>query len=173
MLPTRTPHQIAVGAGIGACLALTAVTAAHAAPGPGYDLHDDHATTTVDTPVQIYTLANDEWSFPAELHGWFDSLQNPTAQGGTVVDQGYGVAVYTPPPGFTGTDTFEYGRTEYLTGAYSDTATVTITVTAQDDPAVPAIAPGTAAGIAAGAAAVGLVGGGRLLDARRRARLRA
>jgi hypothetical protein len=155
MQPIQTLSRMVAGVTLGAGLALTAgALPAHADPGPGYDLEDDHATTTVDTPVNIFTLANDEWSFPSGLHGWFDSLQNPTTQGGTVEDYGYGLARYTPPPGFTGTDTFEYGRTEYSTGEFSDTATVTIDVRA-----VPLIAPGIAA--------IGLIGGGALLGLRR------
>lgn len=160
MTRTRTLSRLAAGAGLGAGLVLVAGTlTAFAEPGPGFDLEDDQATTTVGTPIQIDTLANDEWSFPEGLHGWFDTLQSPTAQGGTVVDLGYGIAYYTPPPGFVGTDTFEYSRVDYYVADYSDTATVTITVTAADDPAVPMIAPGVAA--------VGLFGSA-LLGVRRR-----
>ncbi|WP_285105980.1 Ig-like domain-containing protein [Promicromonospora sp. MEB111] len=155
----RTLSRLAAGVGLGAALAAAGAWPAHAAPGPGYDLEDDQATTTVDTTVEIDTLANDAWSLPEGSHGWFDYLQSPTEQGGTVTDAGYGYVYYTPPPGFVGTDTFEYGRTEDVTGEYSDTATVTITVTAADNPPVPMIAPGIAA--------VGLLGGGALLGAHR------
>ena len=57
-----------------------------------------------------------------------------TAQGGSVTVQPNGDFVYTPPAGFIGTDTFDYDAID-PSGA-GDTATVTLTVTADGDPGV-------------------------------------
>jgi hypothetical protein len=89
---------------------------------------DDAATTADDVAVSINVLANDNdpdghafqlWSF------------TQGAQGGTV---GYdnGLLVYTPPPYFTGIDTFTYIVRD-LAGD-QDSATVTVTVQFINDP---------------------------------------
>jgi uncharacterized repeat protein (TIGR01451 family) len=80
---------------------------------------DDEASTGVDTPVTIDVVDNDNGS---QLS--LTSVDETSANGGSVeiVD---GQAVYTPPPGFVGTDTFTY----IVTDEYGNTATAKVTVT--------------------------------------------
>jgi hypothetical protein len=84
-------------------------------------------------------------------------VDTTTTAGGVVVDNGDGTITYTPPTGFTGTDTFTY-RVTGPDGVEVE-ATVTITVTEEEEPAVPMIAPVFAI--------AGLLGGGTLLSRRR------
>ena len=92
---------------------------------------DDTATTTANTAVAIDVTAND---IPAD-----DTIDPSTVEivsgpnhGSAVVG---GVVIYTPDPGFVGTDTFTY---TYLLDRddevdTSNLATVTVTVTAGTD----------------------------------------
>ena len=92
--------------------------------------NDDAATTTVDTPVDIDVLAND-----VDVDGDALSINDfdPTSANGGTVSCG-ATCLYTPPAGFTGTDTFTYDATDGID--VSNRATVTITV--QDVAAVEA-----------------------------------
>jgi VCBS repeat-containing protein len=99
--------------------------------------NDDTATTTVDTPVDIDVLAND-----TDVDGdvlTVNSFDATSVSGGTVSCDTAATTptpqcTYTPPAGFTGTDTFTYDATDGID--VSNRATVTITV--QDVAAVEA-----------------------------------
>ncbi len=81
---------------------------------------DDEATTGRNRPVDIAVLAND-----SDPDG--DTLRvtgtTPPADGTVSFDNG--TVTYTPDPGFSGTDTFDYTVTD---GIADDTATVTVAV---------------------------------------------
>ncbi|MBD7920131.1 tandem-95 repeat protein [Cellulomonas sp. Sa3CUA2] len=85
---------------------------------------DDTATTTGGTPVTIDVLDGDTDANGDELS--VRSVTPTSAQGGTVTIDPDGSVVYTPRPGFRGTDTFDYVVQDSRGG--SDTATVTVTV---------------------------------------------
>ena len=82
----------------------------------------DVATTGVDTSLIIYVLTND--SDPEGQQRSIAAFDATSAQGGTVGCNA--TCVYTPPGGFTGTDTFTYTVTD--PAGLTATATVTITV---------------------------------------------
>jgi MYXO-CTERM domain-containing protein len=117
-------------------------------------LVDDSDSTTMGTPVTVGIDTND--TIPAGSTGW--NVDTTTARGGTVVDNGDGSVTYTPPAGFTGTDTFTY-RVTGPDGVEHE-ATVTITVTEEEEPPVPMISPAFAL--------AGLAGTGLLAAVRRR-----
>ncbi|WP_452219606.1 Ig-like domain-containing protein, partial [Lacinutrix salivirga] len=83
----------------------------------------DTATTPVGTPVDVVVLAND-----FDPDGDPISVTNTTnPDDGTVaVDPNTGVITYTPNPGFTGEDTFEYTICDDANPALCDTAVVTV-----------------------------------------------
>ncbi|WP_265522741.1 Ig-like domain-containing protein [Oerskovia flava] len=116
-------------------------------------LVDDSASTVSGTPVAIDLTTNDDIPEGSSA----PSVDTTTANGGTVVDNGDGTITYTPPAGFTGTDTFTY-RVTGPDGAEVE-ATVTITVTEEDEPPVPMVAGGLAV---AGLLGLGGVGAARL-----------
>jgi hypothetical protein len=117
-------------------------------------LVDDSDSTVMDTPVTVDVQAND--TIPDGSTGW--EIDTTTTEGGAVVDNGDGTVTYTPPAGFVGTDTFTY-RVTGPDGVEHE-ATVTITVTEDDEPPVPMVAPGMAA--------VTLLGASLLTAVRRR-----
>ncbi|MFI2363960.1 cadherin-like domain-containing protein [Promicromonospora sp. NPDC019610] len=119
-------------------------------------LVDDSDSTPVDTPVDVDLQAND--TIPDGSTGW--EVDTTTAEGGTVTDNGDGTVTYTPPAGFTGTDTFTY-RVTGPDGVEVE-ATATITVTEEEEPPVPMVAPGMAV--------AGLFGAGALAAVRHRNR---
>lgn len=90
---------------------------------PEAGARDDAARTTIGVPVDVYALGNDR---DADC-GWpsIASAQSPTANGGTVSIESTGANPindptflrYTPPTGFTGTDTFGYTTTDGATAA--------------------------------------------------------
>ena len=85
---------------------------------------NDTATTDQNTNVTINVLANDidPENDPLEIN----TFDENSASGGTISRSENGEAlVYTPAPGFSGTDTFTYEATD---GTNTDTATVTVTV---------------------------------------------
>ncbi|MEJ5992766.1 Ig-like domain-containing protein, partial [Ramlibacter sp. PS3R-8] len=92
--------------------------------------NNDTATTAEDTPVSISlaTLAGNDTDPDAGNTLTVLSVGNPV--GGTVVIVG-GNAVFTPNPNFTGAATFEYTISDGNGG--TDTATVTVNVTAVND----------------------------------------
>ncbi|WP_454729834.1 Ig-like domain-containing protein [Cellulosimicrobium protaetiae] len=114
------------------------------------ELVDDAASTVVDGAAQIDVTGND--TIPAGSSAV--SVDATSAQGGSVVDNGDGTVTYTPAAGFVGTDTFTYR----VTGpdGVERSATVTVTVTEDDEPAVPMVAGGFAAAGLLGAGLMGL-----------------
>ncbi|MEM7545403.1 MAG: tandem-95 repeat protein [Pseudomonadota bacterium] len=89
--------------------------------------NDDAASTAADEAVIINVLGND-----TDVDGDALSIAGIVdAANGTVVDNGNGTVTYTPDAGFEGTDTFAYDVTD---GDLTDTATVTVEVSAFPDP---------------------------------------
>lgn len=101
-------------------------------PGTAPVANDDAATTRSGRgsglEVAFDVAAND--SDPSETGLYFDLSQPPT--NGTAIVGPSGTARYTPNAGFVGTDTFQYVAQNSLNE--SDTATVTITVLANQAP---------------------------------------
>ena len=101
------------------------------------DAVDDGAGTLINTPVPVDVLANDSDPDGDEIS--IIGVDAVTAQGGTAVlndnatpdDPTDDHIVYTPPFGFSGTDTFTYEIGDAYGG--TDTATVTITIPADSD----------------------------------------
>jgi serine-aspartate repeat-containing protein C/D/E len=88
---------------------------------------NDTASTAVDIPVLINVSAND-----TDSDGWLNlSSINITVppQHGNVTVYSNGTVLYTPDPGYTGNDSFEYTIKDNE-NATSNTATVNITITA-------------------------------------------
>ncbi|MES9994047.1 MAG: retention module-containing protein, partial [Candidatus Thiodiazotropha sp.] len=83
----------------------------------------DNASTDENTPVTIDVLTND-----SDPEGDVLSISSFSqgANGTVAIDPVSGNPVYTPNPGFTGTDSFSYTVSDGNGGA--DTATVTVTV---------------------------------------------
>ncbi|MBN1505443.1 MAG: cadherin-like domain-containing protein [Sedimentisphaerales bacterium] len=88
---------------------------------------DDAASTSEDTAVDIHVLNNDSDPDGDPLH--VNSATDPPH--GTTVNHGSYVT-YTPDPGFTGTDTFNYTAGDGKGG--TDTATVRVTVQEHGEP---------------------------------------
>ena len=104
---------------------------------------DDDNATTVNTPTTGNVINNDSDPNPADIlrianpvtgEAITDSVTITTAQNGTVVLQSNGDYEYTPPTGFTGTDTFAYTVTDQQ--GNTDTAAVTIDVEGVNGPIV-------------------------------------
>ncbi len=93
--------------------------------------NNDFATTSQGKSVQIFALANDEITGSSNFLSF--GLQ-PPANGTVTLGANVGTSssffVYTPKPGFVGTETFTYSftPTRYV---FSNTATITVTVLAQ------------------------------------------
>ena len=86
---------------------------------------NDSASTTVDTAIGINVLGND-----TDIDGdalSIDTLGSPT-NGSTRLD-GDGVVIYTPNPGFSGSDSFTYTVSDG-NGGISNSATATVLVRA-------------------------------------------
>ncbi|MDX1412988.1 MAG: tandem-95 repeat protein, partial [Candidatus Promineifilaceae bacterium] len=92
------------------------------------EANDDDAITQQDTPVPIDVAAND-----SDPEGDLDPTTTNTAcpsctsPAGSLVNNGDGSFNYTPPPGFTGVDSFVYEICDL--GGLCSTAAVSITVT--------------------------------------------
>lgn len=95
----------------------------------GPDVSNDAVTTTVNTPISGNASVND--SFPAG--STYEPISQP--QHGTVTMNQFGQYVYTPSPGFAGTDSFTYQVCTPDNPAACRTATVSQLVTpkATDD----------------------------------------
>ncbi len=89
---------------------------------------DDADTTDEDTAITIDVLAND-----TDVDGdtlTISSVADPANGTAEIVN---GKIVYTPNAGYFGTETFEYTVTD--PDGLTDTATVTVTIEEEDDPA--------------------------------------
>jgi hypothetical protein len=95
--------------------------------------NDDTATTTEDTTVTINVVANDT-DGDGTIDGSTVTIVTHASDGSTF-DNGDGTVTYTPDPGFTGSDAFTY-TVEDNGGAVSNEATVTVEVTAGNQPPV-------------------------------------
>ncbi|ACF45829.1 outer membrane adhesin like protein [Prosthecochloris aestuarii DSM 271] len=92
--------------------------------------NDDLDSTSVNTPVTIDVLTNDNDPDPASpLEIVSGSVTDPP--NGSVTVNPDGTITYTPDPDFTGTDTFEYQIFDPGTGK-NDTAIVTVNVIGVD-----------------------------------------
>ncbi len=92
--------------------------------------NDDLDSTSVNTPVTIDVLTNDNDPDPASPLEIVDgSVTDP--DNGSVTVNPDGTITYTPDPDFTGTDTFEYEIFDPGTGK-NDTAIVTVNVIGVD-----------------------------------------
>ena len=89
---------------------------------------DVDLSTATDTPLPInvasdlLSACNDPDGDPVSL----DSTTQPAQPGATLTDDGAGTLTYTPPPGFTGNDSFTYTATDG--NGTVDTKTVQVTV---------------------------------------------
>jgi uncharacterized repeat protein (TIGR01451 family) len=87
---------------------------------------DDFAATDIETPVDIPVLENDSGDEPLQIRDVADPA-NGTAvidDRGTPLDPSDDVVVYTPDPGFTGVEVFEYTMRD----ASGQTAVAEVTV---------------------------------------------
>ncbi|MBK7039281.1 MAG: tandem-95 repeat protein [Bacteroidetes bacterium] len=86
---------------------------------------DDHATTPINTPVSMCLLCND-----SDPNG--NTISNPTVisnpSNGTVVVNPNGTVTYTPNPGFTGTDVYQYTICDNGVPVACDTAYAYVTI---------------------------------------------
>ncbi len=92
---------------------------------------DDNDTTDEDTAVAVDVLANDTDSDSA-FNAASTAIVTPPANGSTSVNTATGVITYTPDDDFNGIDSFTY-TVEDVHGTISNTATVSITITAVND----------------------------------------
>ncbi|WP_218240648.1 Ig-like domain-containing protein [Comamonas fluminis] len=88
------------------------------------DAQDDGNTTLVNVPVTGQLGGNDQPGADG-IESW--TLGEPPKHGTVTIDPATGQYIFTPAPGFVGTDTFTYTVTDK--DGSTDTATVTITVT--------------------------------------------
>jgi hypothetical protein len=93
--------------------------------------NDDAADTDEDTPVVIDVVANDV-DDDANLDSTTVTVTIGPSNGGTVVNTTTGEVTYSPAPDFNGSDSFVYEVCD--TEGLCDTATVSITVNAVNDP---------------------------------------
>ncbi len=93
------------------------------------DAIDDTAATTSGTPATIGVLSNDTDpnGDPLTITGTTDGMNGMvTTDPGPTSSPTDDVVIYTPNPGFSGTDSFTYTISDGMGG--TDTATVTVTV---------------------------------------------
>ena len=97
---------------------------------PGPTAVDDNASTTLNTPVNITVLSNDEAGAaainPASVTLVTGTTPNPTTQGTFTVNPTTGLVTFTPVTGFTGTATVDYQVCDLNT--LCDIATITVIV---------------------------------------------
>ncbi|EAQ98956.2 retention module-containing protein [Congregibacter litoralis] len=100
---------------------------------PGPDAVDDSVTTVEDIAIDIDVLADNGNGADSDVDGdtlTISSFTQPT--NGTVTDNGDGTLKYTPNPDYNGSDSFTYIISDGEGG--TDTATVNLTVTPENDP---------------------------------------
>lgn len=90
------------------------------------DAYDALGNVRITRDAATGLLANDRDPDTGDNTGLTASGGTTSTQGGNVTINADGSFIYTPPAGFTGTDTFTYTVTD--TTSRTDTATVTITV---------------------------------------------
>lgn len=95
---------------------------------------DDLAESFPGVPVTVPVVANDTDGAPLDT-----TPVTPPTNGTVTLDPATGAATYTSSAGFTGVDTFEYRICSPSEPTFCDTALVTVTVVARNDP--PTIAP--------------------------------
>lgn len=89
--------------------------------------NDDAATTTVNTPVNINVLLNDQPSGELDPSSLSIVVQPP--HGTVSVNTATGIITYTPAAGYSGTDNFSYQVCDNnIADPKCDTAVVTVTV---------------------------------------------
>ena len=91
----------------------------------------DFATTPEDTPISIPVLANDT-DVDNALNASSLVVVSGPANGSAVVQSTTGMILYTPQANFTGNDSFTY-QVKDASGALSNVATVSVTVTPVND----------------------------------------
>src|SRR5262245_19685193 len=93
---------------------------------------DDTATTNEDTAVNVPVLANDTFGGTPQITGTTNGAHGSVSlnDNGTSANFADDFVVYTPAADFNGTDSFTYTVTS---GGVTDTATVSVTVTAVAD----------------------------------------
>jgi len=91
------------------------------------EAQDDSSSTSENEPVEILVLLND--SDPDGDPLAVEAVTQPAS--GSVINNG-GSVIYTPGPGFSGTDTFTYTVSDGNGG--TDTATVIVSVSARNNP---------------------------------------
>ena len=96
------------------------------------DIVNDTAITNEDTPVNILVLANDTFDGTPAITGTTNGAHGTVAvnNNGTPANTADDLVVYTPAADFNGTDKFTYTVTS---GGVTETATVSVTVTAVAD----------------------------------------
>ena len=92
---------------------------------------DDSASTDEDNAVQVAVLNNDS-DIDNSINAASVTVTTGPANGTTSVNTGTGTITYTPAANYNGSDTFSY-TVQDAAAASSNTATVTITVNAQND----------------------------------------
>lgn len=90
-------------------------------------ISDDQVNATTDVPLIINVLENDVVGKPNPLTVTTTGLSNQPANG-TVTVNPDGTITYTPNPGYTGTDDFEYRVCSLEDPQICDVALVTVTV---------------------------------------------
>ena len=93
---------------------------------PVVDIAADTMTTTEDVPVTLNLLTNDTFENADKAVTTFTQGAN-----GTVSVTAAGIATYTPADNFYGSDSFTYTVTS---GGVEETITVTVNVSAENDP---------------------------------------
>jgi uncharacterized repeat protein (TIGR01451 family) len=96
---------------------------------------NDTATTTVNTPIGVNLIANDD-PVDSPINPASVVVTAPPAAQGTVVNNGDGTVTFTPAPGFTGVSSFTY-TVQDVGGLTSAPATVQVTVNAAPPPPPP------------------------------------
>jgi VCBS repeat-containing protein len=94
--------------------------------------NDESATTPEDVPITVNVTNND-----TDVDGNLDPSSATVVSGpanGTADDNGDGTFTYTPNLNYSGPDSFDYQVCDTGLPVHCDTATVTITVEAIDDP---------------------------------------
>ncbi|WP_177175901.1 Ig-like domain-containing protein [Sphingopyxis sp. YR583] len=100
---------------------------------PVADIVADTVTTTEDTPISFNVLTGSNGASPDNFEDTgrvVTSVTQPPAGQGSVTFAANGAIIYTPPADFNGTTSFTYTVTA---GGVTETATVTVNVTAVND----------------------------------------